>query len=211
MSEAEFQSPLVPAGAAALAAALARVHARQMTAEELIGEAGRLAAHELPLAVALYKTWLALNAGHPGAPAIYFNYAVCLSDSGDLPGAINALRETIRLKPDFGPPHINLGGLLGQCQRDVQERMIWHFLMVHDDYGTRVGKAIGLTADDVKGLPLLPNQKLTADDQRRLTTLGKNGDTLEAKPYGKHTGSVDVRRATAEEVLAGNRTPSPLK
>ncbi|MBI0537828.1 glycosyl transferase [Roseomonas sp. KE2513] len=83
-----------------------------MTAEELIGEAGRLAAQDLLFAVTLYKTWLALNAGHPGAPAIYFNYAVCLSDSGDLPGAINALRETIRIKPDFGPPHINLGGLL---------------------------------------------------------------------------------------------------
>ena len=34
----------------------------------------------------------------------------------------------------------NMGTLLGQCERDVQERMVWHFLMVHDDYGTRVGK-----------------------------------------------------------------------
>ncbi|WP_245615211.1 O-linked N-acetylglucosamine transferase [Muricoccus aerilatus] len=112
MSEAEIQAPPVHAGAAELAAALARINARQMTAEELIGEAGRLAAHDLSFALTLYKTWLALNNGHPGAPAIYFNYAVCLSDSGDLPGAINALRETIRLKSDFGPPYINLGGLL---------------------------------------------------------------------------------------------------
>ena len=35
---------------------------------------------------------------------------------------------------------LNMGTLLGQCERDVQERMVWHFLMVHDDYGTRVGK-----------------------------------------------------------------------
>ena len=34
----------------------------------------------------------------------------------------------------------NMGTLLGQCERDVQERMVWHFLLVHDDYGTRVGK-----------------------------------------------------------------------
>ena len=112
MSEAELQATPVADGAAELATALARVQARQMTAEELIGEAGRLAARNLLLAVTLYKTWLALNAGHPGAPAIYFNYAVCLSDSGDLAGAVNALRETIRLRQDFGPAYINLGGLL---------------------------------------------------------------------------------------------------
>ena len=46
----------------------------------------------------------------------------------------------------------NLGDLLGQCERDVQERMVWHLLLVHDDYGTRVGKAIGITADDVQHL-----------------------------------------------------------
>src|SRR5829696_6694920 len=30
---------------------------------------------------------------------------------------------------------LNLGTLLGQCERDVQERMVWHLLLVHDDYG----------------------------------------------------------------------------
>ena len=40
----------------------------------------------------------------------------------------------------------NMGTLLGQCERDVQERMVWHFLLVHDDYGTRVGKTLGITA-----------------------------------------------------------------
>src|SRR3712207_4849997 len=42
----------------------------------------------------------------------------------------------------------NLGDLLGQCERDVQERMVWHLLLVHDDYGNRVGRAIGLSAED---------------------------------------------------------------
>ena len=32
--------------------------------------------------------------------------------TGDRPGAINALREAIRIKPDFHPPYINLGRLL---------------------------------------------------------------------------------------------------
>ena len=35
---------------------------------------------------------------------------------------------------------LNMGTLLGQCERDVQERMLWHLLLVHDDYGTRVGQ-----------------------------------------------------------------------
>jgi catalase len=29
----------------------------------------------------------------------------------------------------------NLGDLLSQCERDVQERMLWHLFLVHDDYG----------------------------------------------------------------------------
>lgn len=133
MAEAEYQTVPVPSGTAPgpdgpgiagpgiagpglaateLAAALARATARQMTAEELIGAATRLAVHGPATAAALYKTWIACNPAAPGLPAIYFNYAVCLSDGGDLAGAVNALRETIRMKPDFGPPAINLGGLL---------------------------------------------------------------------------------------------------
>jgi predicted O-linked N-acetylglucosamine transferase (SPINDLY family) len=34
---------------------------------------------------------------------------------GDRAGAINAYRESIRLKPDFNPPYINLGGALEEC------------------------------------------------------------------------------------------------
>src|SRR5690606_5293517 len=38
-------------------------------------------------------------------------------------------------------------GQLNQCERDVQERMVWHFFMIHDDYGARVAAGIGLTLD----------------------------------------------------------------
>jgi catalase len=96
-----------------------------------------------------------------------------------------------------------LGTLLGACERDVQERMVWHLLLVHDDYGTRVGQAIGVTADDVRGLAPLPGQVLTEQEQSRLANLGRNGDSMESKPYGQHTGSVPNHRATAEEVLKG--------
>src|SRR4051812_345700 len=47
---------------------------------------------------------------------------------------------------------LNMGTLLSQCQRDVQERMLWHFFLIHDEYGTRVGKHFNMTARDVKHL-----------------------------------------------------------
>ena len=41
-------------------------------------------------------------------------------------------------------------------ETDVKERMLWHLFMVHDDYGYRVGTALGMTAKDVLKLKPLP-------------------------------------------------------
>ena len=74
-------------------------------------------------AATLYKTWIACNPDHPALHAIYFNYAVCLTQARDPHGAVNALREALRIKPDFAPPYINLGRVLedlGQPGRAVQ-------------------------------------------------------------------------------------------
>ena len=80
---------------------------------ELFTNAEGLAANQDPGSSAiLYKSWIAYNPDHPGLHAAYFNYAISLANSGDRPGAINALRECIRLKPDFAPPYINLGRIL---------------------------------------------------------------------------------------------------
>jgi catalase len=98
---------------------------------------------------------------------------------------------------------LNMGTLLGQCERDVQERMIWHLLLVHDDYGTRVGQIIGVSADDVRNLAPLPKQVLTDEDKRRLQNLGNNGDKIDPTVWGQWTSSVKNRKATAEEVLGG--------
>ena len=97
-----------------------------------------------------------------------------------------------------------MGELLAQCEADVQQRMIWHFLMVHDDYGTRVGKAIGVSVEDVKGMAPLDGQVLTDEDQRRLQKLGANGDWIDGAPWGQWTSSVENRAAKADEVLAGS-------
>ncbi len=91
--------------------------------------------------------------------------------------------------------------MLSQCERDVQERMIWHFFLIHDDLGRRVGEGIGISANDVKGMAPLAKQVLTEEDQKRLKSLGNNGDTIDASKYGAWTSSVENRKATAEEVL----------
>ncbi|QUS34837.1 catalase [Falsirhodobacter algicola] len=98
---------------------------------------------------------------------------------------------------------LNMGTLLGDCERDVQERMVWHFLMVHDDYGTRVGEMIGIAPEDVAKMEPLPGQVLTEDDTRRMANLGHNGDVIDPDVWGQWTSSVTNRQTTAEEVLGG--------
>jgi catalase len=97
----------------------------------------------------------------------------------------------------------NMGDLLSQCERDVQERMLWHFFLIHDDYGTRVGQVLGMTAQDVVRLKPLAGQVLTEEDQKRLTNLGTNGDKIDPNVWGKWTSSVHNYQAKAEEVLNG--------
>jgi catalase len=98
---------------------------------------------------------------------------------------------------------LNMGMLLSECERDVQERMLWHFLLIHDEYGKGVGKYLNITAGNVKHLVPLTGQLLTDEDKKRLQRLGENGDKIDPKAWGKHTGSVTVYRARADEVLGG--------
>ncbi|SDY81391.1 catalase [Citreimonas salinaria] len=102
----------------------------------------------------------------------------------------------------------NMGTLLAECERDVQERMVWHFLLVHDEYGRRVGEMLGIGPSDVHEMDPLPGQVLTDEDQRRLTNLGNNGDSIDSMVWGQWTSSVTNRQATAEEVLSG-QVPLP--
>jgi catalase len=92
--------------------------------------------------------------------------------------------------------------LLGSCERDVQERMLWHLFMVHDDYGQRVADGLGMSVDDVRHLEPLATQALTEAELERASNLGKNGDSMDPQDYPKMTSSVPNRRASAEEVLS---------
>lgn len=55
----------------------------------------------------------------------------------------------------------NFVELIGQAARPVQERMLWHFYLVEDDFGRRVGDGLGITLEEVKDLPPLQSQTAT--------------------------------------------------
>jgi catalase len=69
----------------------------------------------------------------------------------------------------------NFVTLLSECDRAIQERMVWHFLLVEDDLGLHVGDGLGITPADVTHLQPLAKQELTDEDRGRLANLGKNG------------------------------------
>jgi len=69
----------------------------------------------------------------------------------------------------------NLIDGLSQCDRSIQDRMVWHLFMAEDELGQRVGEGLGISADDVRGLPPLQTQTLTEAELQRAANLGKNG------------------------------------
>jgi catalase len=64
---------------------------------------------------------------------------------------------------------------LSQCDRPIQERMLWHLFMAEDELGRRVGEGLDMTADDVRGRPPLATQTLSAAELERAANLGANG------------------------------------
>ncbi len=92
----------------------------------------------------------------------------------------------------------NLVTLLGQCERPIQERMVWHLLMCEDELGLRVGEGLGIGVDDVKGLPPLQSQTLSEDELGRAENLGRNGSRDVAGHLMTHCVSND-RVAVSED------------
>ena len=63
-------------------------------------------------AVGCYKKWIVFHPQDPALYAAWFNYGTSLDQVQDHAGAIMALREALRLKPDFHQARLNLGLLL---------------------------------------------------------------------------------------------------
>ncbi|MGV0579571.1 catalase [Mycolicibacterium elephantis] len=64
---------------------------------------------------------------------------------------------------------------ISEATREVQERMVWHFLMCDDELGLRVAEGLGITVDDVRDMQPLASQTLSEEDEQRRQNLGKNG------------------------------------
>ena len=69
----------------------------------------------------------------------------------------------------------NWVGNLSQCDKPIQERMLWHLFMCEDELGQRVGEGLGMSADDVRNLEPLATQTLSEAELQRAANLGKNG------------------------------------
>ena len=63
-------------------------------------------------AVGCYKKWIAFHPQDPALYAAWFNYGTALDLVQDHAGAIIALRESLRLRPEFHQARLNLGLLL---------------------------------------------------------------------------------------------------
>jgi predicted O-linked N-acetylglucosamine transferase (SPINDLY family) len=93
--------------------AVNRAVARQMPVVDLINAAQTLGASGQTRAVIdLYRIWIAYNGDDALLYAVYYNYGVSMMDARDYVGAVNALRECVRIKPDFHAAYINLGRAL---------------------------------------------------------------------------------------------------
>ncbi len=109
-----------------LAGLFERARLGQLTLAELFQAAELLnGAGQRPAAAELYKCWLAFNAGDANAHLAWFNYSVTLRASDDTAGAMNALRASLALSPQFGPAHINLGRALEDCGQPVRAVEQW--------------------------------------------------------------------------------------
>ena len=119
-------TPIVPDPNAPLLNLLGRARNQQLSLAELFQTAEALAAGGATLpAIELYKTWIAFNDTNPLLHLAYFNFAVSLSKAGDTAATIHALRAAIRMSPQFGQAHINLGRTLEDCGLTGQAVQQW--------------------------------------------------------------------------------------
>lgn len=137
--------------------AVRRATSRQLPIADLFGVAATLSnAGQNQAAVDLYRIWIAYNGDDGLLYAVYFNYGAALTAIRDHVGAINALRECIRIKPDFAPPYINLGRAL-------------------EDSG-QTGAAVGQWLALVNNLSAVTGESVS----HKLTALQQIGRVLEA-------------------------------
>ncbi|TWB13172.1 putative O-linked N-acetylglucosamine transferase (SPINDLY family) [Rhizobium sp. ERR 1071] len=120
-NDASVTSPVMP-----LAGILDLARSQRLSFNDLFqfAETRSAAGRKLEAAEA-YKVWIAFNDGHPYLHLVYFNYSVTLRQLGDIAGSIQALRACLKLDPQFGPAHINLGRALEDSGVAAQAIVQW--------------------------------------------------------------------------------------
>ena len=99
---------------------------RQLSVVDLFKCTATLASYDQKqLVIELYKTWIAYNGDDSLLFAVYYNYGVALMDVRDHAGAINVLRECVRMKPDFHASYINLGRVFEDSGQGGQAVAQW--------------------------------------------------------------------------------------
>jgi predicted O-linked N-acetylglucosamine transferase (SPINDLY family) len=137
-------------------AEVVRARSGALSLAELFGAAERLnSANQGRLAAELYRNWIAFNESHELLYMACFNLSVILRSLDDYAGAINALHECVRLKPDFLQARINLG-------------------RVYEDSGN-IGKALEHWGVALKGFTGVTAESL----KLKLMTLQQMGRVLE--------------------------------
>ena len=112
--------------ASLFAALLLRARNQQLPLGELFQVAETLSAGgQRVLAAELYKAWIAYNDSNPLLHFVYFNYSVTLRQMDDLAGSIQALQACLRINPQFGQAHINLGRAMEDSGLTLQAIQQW--------------------------------------------------------------------------------------
>jgi predicted O-linked N-acetylglucosamine transferase (SPINDLY family) len=107
-------------------ALLVRLSQQPFPIAQVIDAATKLqAVGQIDRAVLLYRMWAKFNPNDPFLYVIYFNLGTTLSNRGDLAGAKDAFEEAIKLKPDFFPPYINLGGVWERAGKTDEAIKTW--------------------------------------------------------------------------------------
>jgi predicted O-linked N-acetylglucosamine transferase (SPINDLY family) len=158
--------------------------ARRLPLLSMIGIAEDLKARgQANSAAELYKTWIAFNGDDPFVYIAYFNYGAALRELDDIAGAINALRECLRVKPLFGPAQINLGRAFEDSGHIVQALEQWEDLVAGGPAITGEGVAHKLMALQHIGRVLENTERLVRAEEALQQAMELRPDKTEA---GQH-------------------------
>ncbi|MDB5042537.1 MAG: katE [Candidatus Eremiobacteraeota bacterium] len=87
----------------------------------------------------------------------------------------------------------NLVDALKQCDRNIQLRMVWHFLYADENYGTRVANGIGIDVKEARKLPPLPGKPPPGQPR-------SNGDGAKAEGAPNGQKAAEAAREPARSV-----------